>query len=50
MNYFDDDFLEIGLKFEKKYYIKKGRIGEAASKLFSAKDYVNFAIKYIKKI
>ena len=41
--YNSDDFSELGEKFEEKYRVKKGKIGNAESRLFSLRDGVDFS-------
>ena len=48
LDYDDTDFDEIGVEFEREHKIKRGKIGSAHSRLFSMKEAVDFAEKWMK--
>ncbi len=47
--YNSDDFLELGGKFEEKYRVKKGKVGNAQCSLFIMKDGVDFSKEWLLK-
>ncbi|MGM9931024.1 aminoglycoside N(3)-acetyltransferase [Pradoshia sp.] len=48
LDYDDTDFDEIGVEFEREHKIKRGKIGSAHSRLFSMREAVDFAEKWMK--
>lgn len=49
IDYDDSDFSEIGKAFEQTHNVTTQKIGLSTSKLFSAKEAVDFAVKWIKE-
>ncbi len=48
LDYDDTDFDEIGVEFEREHKVKRGKIGSAHSRLFSMREAVDFAEKWMK--
>ena len=48
LNYYDEDFMTIGISFELRGGVKEGTIGNASARLMRVREYVDFACDYME--